>query len=340
MRHRMSVTWVLFVCAIHVSCRPVEDTALLAVDLQPAALVEVATADSRVLHVHFNEPVEPIADSVYVEPDGAVLGTSADGGSVAVRLAEATVPGETYRLGLTVRDMSGNTTRMVTAFYGHNPRTPEIVINEFRPRGNDTRPDAVELRVVSGGDLGGVTLTVGTHDDHDARFVFPSIEVHPEELIVVHLEAEGLEGEVDELRSTAVSAGIEASPTARDFWAIEGGGLPGNNGVIVVYANPGGGVIDAVAYSNRTSDSDERYRGFGSTRMLEWVRHLVEAGAWEIAGDEPRPEDLVNPETSTATRTINRSSAATDTNGRDDWHIVPTRGSTIGEPNSDERHEG
>jgi len=94
-----------------------------------------------------------------------------------------------------------------------------------------------------------------------------------------------------------------------------------------------------VLYSNRTSESDERYRGFGTADMLERAEELVRDGGWRIAGARVAPEDGMNPEGSTATRSLCRSSTSTDTDGRGDWHVVPTRGSTFGAENSDEAYE-
>ena len=58
--------------------------------------------------------------------------------------------------------------------------------------------------------------------------------------------------------------------------------------------------------------------------------------AWVHAGDHIAPEDAIDPDPSTATRSISRSSTSIDTDGRIDWHITPTSGATFGEVNTDE----
>ena len=146
---------------------------------------------------------------------------------------------------------------------------------------------------------------------------------------------------------------------AYDFWIPEGAGISGNNGVISCYDRPGGQILDGVPYSNRNSDSDEQYGGFGTRDSWERAQELVADGGWLIAGERVRPEDAVNPEGSTGTRSICRSAgaageagsgdtgsgdpdtvgtdtAAVDTDTAADWHVVPTRGFTFGEENSDE----
>jgi hypothetical protein len=109
--------------------------------------------------------------------------------------------------------------------------------------------------------------------------------------------------------------------------------------VISLYDRPGGAILDGVLYSNRTSDSDEKYGGFGTLDAWERARELAADCGWLISGDRVRPEDAVSPEGSTGTRSICRGSGvadSTDTDTAADWHIVPTLGFTFGEENSDE----
>jgi hypothetical protein len=116
--------------------------------------------------------------------------------------------------------------------------------------------------------------------------------------------------------------------------------------VISLYERPGGEILDGVLYSNRSSDSDETYGGFGTQDSWERAQELVADGGWIIAGEQARPEDAVSPEGSTGTRSICRSAGtlnsasadivSVDTDTAIDWHIVPTRSFTFGEENSDE----
>jgi hypothetical protein len=68
------------------------------------------------------------------------------------------------------------------------------------------------------------------------------------------------------------------------------------------------------------------------------VDEITADGGWRVSGDRAYPEDAVNPEGSTSTRSICRGSDLVDTNGASDWHIVPTRGASFGEENSDAEH--
>jgi len=66
-----------------------------------------------------------------------------------------------------------------------------------------------------------------------------------------------------------------------------------------------------------------------------WALELAGDGGWVVENRKVRPEDGVNPEGSTGTRSICRA-AGEDTDTRRDWHIVPTRQASFGRENSQE----
>jgi hypothetical protein len=285
--------------------------------------------------IAFDEEAALDAGSLRIEPPLPIRDVSPPGRTVTIGV-DAQAPGREYRLEATAKDERGNSTTFLAGFYGFNPRVPRMIVNEFTPRGSTDHPDLIELKALGGGDMGGLVLYAGTPSNFDARIVFPSFEVPRGSFIVVHCRPTGDPAEVDETGDPSASGGIDASASARDFWMRGASGLGGNNGVISIYERPGGPILDGLLYSNRTSDSDERYRGFGTSDALERAEELVRDGGWRIAGSLVAPEDALDPEGSTATRSISRSSTSADTDGRGDWHIVPTRGSTFGADNSDE----
>jgi hypothetical protein len=193
--------------------------------------------------------------------------------------------------------------------------------------------------VHTAGNLAGLSFFVGVKDDNDGRYVFPPCEVAAGELIVLHLKPQGLAVELDEIGDIGASGGIDATPTARDFWYPGSLTLPGKNGALSVYDNPQGSMREAVVYCERTSESDTAYRGFGTAKLLRRVDAIVAAGMWRIAGSQARPEDAAWSGAVTSTRTLGRSSQSSDTDHASDWHIVPTRGSTIGAINNDTVHK-
>jgi hypothetical protein len=158
------------------------------------------------------------------------------------------------------------------------------------------------------------------------------------DFIVLHTKPQGLPEEVDESGSDlAASGGYDAS-AARDFWLRLGTGLSGSNGVLTLYASSTGLLLDAVFYTNRTSESDQDYGGFGSEALRTAVKEIVAAGGWKTAGADPVPEDGVPSAGGTSTRSLGRSSRSDDADLASDWHLVPTKGVTFGSPNSDEAY--
>ena len=117
--------------------------------------------------------------------------------------------------------------------------------------------------------------------------VLPAVEVATGDYIVIHATASGL-GE-DEHANADQSNHELALPGVWDFWIQEGTGLSGRNGVLTVHATPGGALLDGVLYSNRTSESDERYRGFGSKATMLRADRLAELGGWQLCRRSDRP---------------------------------------------------
>lgn len=317
------------------SCGPVPDPRGADVDLRPPGILAVRTVGPREISLEFDEEaiVEPA--KVRISPELAVFEVSEPATRVLVSAGEQS-PGLRYVLEAEAEDSRGNSASFMAEFYGFNSRVPGLLLNELTPRGTETHPDLVEIKVLTDGDMGGLALYEGTPGNFDDRLVFPSFEVRGGDFIVVHFKPMGEPAEVDETSDRASSGGFDATDAAFDFWVPGGQGLGGNNGVLSVYERPGGALIDGVLYSNRTSQSDEDYWGFGSSDTRARAEELVRDGGWKIAGERVAPEDGFNPEGTTGTRSICRSSGSADTDSAADWHIVPTRGASFGTDNSDE----
>ena len=79
----------------------------------------------------------------------------------------------------------------------------------------------------------------------------------------------------------------------RDRLRLLGGpaaaGSPGTMGVLSLYQRPEV-LMDGFLYSNRTSTSDEKYRGFGSAATLARAEELVRDGGWQTTGQRVSPE--------------------------------------------------
>jgi hypothetical protein len=328
-------------------CTPLEDTVYFAdQDFTPPSVVGLEVTGPRKIVARFSEVTS--AEQAYVSAELGDVEVSADGRSLVFETRHAGAPGRAYQIEAVVSDEAGNTVSFIETVYGYNPNLPEVLINEVTTQGSGNHPDMVELRLLSEGNLAGLTLYAGAPGEHDGRMVFPAAQLPADSYVVVHFKPEGLPEEVDETTDPTTSGGLDATDSGWDFWVPDGSGLSGNNGAVSLYDQPGGRLLDAIVYSNRTSDSDERYRGFGSKSALAMVDRVAADDGWlpEAApeaeasaarnGVQLRPEDAVDPEDSTATRSISRGSDAADTDTAADWHITPTSGYTFGGPNTDE----
>lgn len=304
-------------------------------DLKPPALIKLYPADAHTVTAVFDEAPEDLSGTRIVPPLEQA-DPEMDGNRVLLRCRQPMEPGREYTLTGTVRDARGNTMTFLYPFYGYNPSPPDLLITEITTNGSASHPDMVELHVLSGGDLAGICYTEGTTDTWKSRLIFPPCPVEPGEFIIIHCKPQGLPEEVDETGPVDASGGLDAHPGSRDFWVPGGTGLGGNNGVVALYAFPGGPLLDGFLYSNRTSGSDENYRGFGTLAVMLMADQLHEEGGWQAAGELIAPEDGVNPDPSTATRSLCRHPDNRDSDTKEDWHVVPTSGATFGEINSEE----
>jgi hypothetical protein len=307
-------------------------------DMRPPAVVSWGPSGSAELLIMFDEPLSDAMPGFASSPGPAVgsVAVIADGMGVRVLLDGAGEPGTAYAVSGIVADAAGNMSSFVLPYWGFNPDPPVLKFNELLTEGSSTHPDAVEFHVAEGGGCAGLAFFVGIPSDHDLRYIFPPLAVEAGDFIVLHLKPQGMPEEVDETVDKAASGGLDATPGAWDLWFRgENGALSGTNGALSLCASPNGGMIDAVLYSIRTADSDTKYGGFGSAALRDRVAAIVDSGAW-FASEPPRPEDCARSEGTTSTRTICRSSSVGDSDSGGDWHVVPTKGSTLGTHNTDE----
>lgn len=324
------------------ACNPVSEyQAVYTGDMEPPRFGGVEPVSAGEVRFRFDEPVEPADGSLLL--DGEPLGDAAftsEGAIATLRPALPLAPGRKYHLQGVFRDEAGNSTSVATAFYGPNPDLPAMLINEFNPEGSKNNPDMVELRVLEAGNIGGVVIYEGSPSDWESRFVLPAVEVAEGSFVLIHYKPEGTPEEVDETADPAASGGVNVHDEAWDFWVPDGDGYTNTNGSLVLSEYPGGPIIDAVIFSTKRYDPEDAKRGFGRSAILLRNEEIVQAKEWTIQGEVIIPEDAVDPEDSSATRSINRTPGAGDSDGASDWHIVPSGGATFGYENSLERYEG
>jgi len=319
------------------SCTPLVDyRQLLQKDMQPPSFVGIKSSNSRIVQVLFSEKIIMDKKNIFIVPQTPVYSTKTDNSVLILEFTDDLTAGESYKLKTTVQDNSGNSMTLISTFYGFNPDLPAMIINEFTTQGSSSNPDRVEIAVLSSGNTAGAVLYEGVDTDWKQRKILPPIAVVTGDYIIVHFKSTGAPEEIDETSSKTASGGIKPSDEAWDLWVESGSGLSGNNGTITLFTALYGDLVDCVLYSNRTSQSDENYRGFGSTHVMDRADRIGELSGWNFSGELIAPEDCINPDDSTATRSICRNADSTDTNSRIDWHIVPTSTSTFGARNSEE----
>ena len=318
------------------SCSPIIDyRRLLDRDILPPVFLGIKVLEDDTLKVLFSENITVQKENFFIIPETPAYTVTDADRAAEIKFSAPLAPGGSYKLKMTVSDAGGNSLTLINSFYGYNPDLPGMVINEFTTQGSSANPDRVEIAVTSDGNTAGAVIYEGSDYSWEQRKVFPSMEVKEGDFIVVHFKSTGDPEEIDETTSKDQSGGVKPSAEGWDLWVEDGTGLSGNNGTLMLFTALYGDLIDGLLYSNRTSESDEKYRGFGSTRVMERADRLMELKGWKTQGELIAPEDGINPEDSTATRSMNRDSLSTDSNSREDWHIVPTSTSTFGTINSD-----
>ena len=276
-------------------------------DCSSPVLVSVVPESGSVVRLVFDEPVR------LYDRASMPFQARADGKNVYVTLDSTLEPGVQTTIEGRVKDLSGNTAGFSVRVWGHNPAVPGILINEFTTKGSARSPDRTELLVLGEGNLNGVVLYAGTPQDHDARLMFSDVDVHEGDLLTVWWTETFPEG---------------AQTGKNDFCAGCADGLSANNGTLVLCRSPalGAQVLDAVVYSNFTASQD----GFGTKSARERAQWVLEDGAWK--------GEAVDSSTSTATRSISRNLAGSDTDACADWFVTVTGGSSFGSPNTSEAY--
>jgi hypothetical protein len=266
---------------------------------------------SSQIRLEFDEPVK-----VYGNSFGPHTARS-DGKFIYVNLDSSLRPGMKSEVKGRVKDYSGNTSGFSIQVWGYNPELPQVLINEFTTKGTAKSPDRTELRMLSPGNINGMTLYNGVPSDFDALVVFGDIDVRTDDVVVVWWTEDIGVPEIQEDNAGGRVFNICAQSTEA---------LPSNNGAMVLCGSPalGADVLDAVVYSNFGAS----FEGYGTRSALERATWVISSGAW--SGD---PLDST---TSTATRSMGRLPDADDSDSARDWIVTVTGGASFGARNSSE----
>jgi len=327
---------VCFLCSA--GCRLPEHTRILMEgDIHPPQFLYGSSIDEETIQLSFSEPVETSPESIQLQ-EREITSIREEGRDLFISCSPSLEPGKVYNLEGEYWDEFRNSLFLVCPVYGFNTNPASLIINEFSTKGSRNNPDRVELYVLESGNTAGLTLYDGTRTACRQTKILPNREVSAGDYIIVHFEKTDSDWE-DETDTLDACTAPGSHPDALDLWGDSRVGISGNNGILTLYQTPNRNLLDGLFYTNRTSDSDDSYRGFGSTAFLEQVEELCRDGGWEAEHEAVRPEDGIRSDNSTATRSICRISPAIDTDSQDDWVIVDTSEASFGYENSKEIYD-
>ena len=176
------------------------------------------------------------------------------------------VVGRNYIFYGVITDEKGNSLTLEVPFKGFNSRIAEIVMTEIQSAsvGSQTknekelgiyRNEYVEFLCMKSGNLSGLELISG-YDGEEKKYVFPSVEVKRNDIIVVHLRNRGC-GCINEIGSNLNEAySSYTNPKVRDLWSSEEGTVLGNKTDVIVLRNQfDGSIKDAVFYRDSNVES-------------------------------------------------------------------------------------
>jgi hypothetical protein len=252
-----------------------------------------------------------------------------NGSTVRIKLAETQIPGRLINADLIAEDEKRNSINVLVSFRARNDRMPDLIINEicteYASVTAGRKAEFIELKMKSAGNLGAMRLCIvgNSNASMETIYEFSPAEVKKDDYVVVHLRTLDPES-VDELgNNLAESKGLNASPSARDFW------IPGNTKLIhktsIVYIlDQDDEVLSAVMICEKPD------LPWPKDYFNETIGSLLEKGAWI--------KDPVPSAGATNTRTICRDETAANTKSAADWYITATSSATPGSVNNPKRY--
>jgi len=335
----MKKCFLLFgVCALLGSCStPEAPTAAQMLGGSSSALVYLncRAVSQEEVEFTFSRPVT----IKYINFDPKLEVDSVESGStVKVKLKGQSEPGKLITTDILAEDEKKNTVNVLVSFRTRNDNMPDLVINEICTESASAaagkKEEFIELKTKTAGNLGAMRIVINGNSTAAKQTIyeFSPVEVKKDEYIVLHLRTYNPASKDEYTSNLNESVGVNASPTARDFW------MPGETKLIhktaMIYVlDQDNRVIDAVVLSeNQDSWWIKDY--FAKT-----AEFLFSAGAWKSPeGSVCGPKDAVASAKATNTRTICRDETVVNTGTAKDWYITDTSCATPGKPNNPKRY--
>ena len=214
-----------------------------------------------------------------------------------------------------VLDQRGNSLYFKDSFIGFNGRVPKVVINEIRTEYSKPKVEFIELKVLSEGNLGGMELVVA-FDGEEKTYVFPAIEVKPDELVVLHFRKIE-DGCIDEIENDKELSTATESSSSVDLWIENTSARIGKSDVILLKNKRQGEIVDSVLYMESSASS------WKTDFLSECAELAISSETWI---GNPVISDGV-----TATRTLSRVNFNKDASA---WIVTATSKASPGKENS------
>jgi len=249
------------------------------------------------------------------------------GKTITVNLAENLESGQLLSADFQAEDAYGNNVEKQVLFSSTVTNAPALQINELRTEFSKPKAEYIELKMLSDGNLGSLSVFAAGNDKNAKIFEFAPLEVKAGEYIVLHLRTfeESCKDEYGERLDE--SEGADSSPTARDFWISGSTELLRKTDAVYVL-DQDGWVLDAVMVCDSPSSV------WSKSYLSEAAEFLFSQGAWKSPADTVcTPADAVNSSGTTVTRSISRKETEENTHTAADWYVTATSGATPGLPN-------
>jgi hypothetical protein len=310
-------------------------TLLLGGSSQPPVFLNYKTALENEITFEFSQAVK--VTSLSFEPDIAVASVE-DGSTVKVTFKENAEPGMLLTADLLAEDEHRNTINVIIPFRTRNSRMPKLVINEIctetATAAAGKKEEFIELKTKSAGNLGAMRIVINGNTNAAKKTVYEffPVEVKNGEYITLHLRTYDESSKDEYTDDLDESTGVNASPTARDFW------IPGSTKLLhktaMIYVlDQDDRVIDAVMISENPDV------WWTKDYFAETADFLFNSEAWKSPeGGVCSPKDAVASGKTTNTRTICRDEIVEDSDTTKEWYITDTSNATPGKPNSSKRY--
>ena len=282
------------------------------------------------IEFEFSMPVNVL--NLSFEPSIEV-GSVESGSTVKVSLEQAPEPAIKIEAGFKVEDEWGNVINMEIQLISRNNSVPQLLINELRTEYSNPRTEFIELKMLTGGNLGAVRVFAASNSSSSMIYQFEPVETAAGEYVVLHLRT--LEDTcIDEYGpGLDESGGRDSSPLARDFW------IPGSAKLLrktdaVYLLDQDDNVLDAVMLSETPDPA------WAKDYFTEIAEFLFLKDAWKSpVGAVSCPADAVDSSAvkTAVTRSVSRDEAVENSHTAADWYVTATGGASPGMENDPTR---